>query len=253
MENPTQQPNYFRFTGAPPEAPKPWFQRREVLKRGAIMGGVLIFVILLVIFAANWIKTFSSQGPKSAIEAAEQEVIERQADCDEGDAACKEQAQAKVARAAGIKEACEGLSEHMLQNCVVLIAQDTKDVSVCEVLSGGSQDACTDSVLLARAADGEGITICAGIQDATKKNSCTSLVTATARASGDCATYGVSEEVCDAQNSIKALLAAGNLAGCVELGEEERENCIDAFASADSDGDGYDDRTEIESGYNPFN
>lgn len=272
MENPSSQPQYFRLNDAPPEAPKPWFRRPEVLKRIAFIGGVLLGVIFLGIFVKNLVESMSS-GPKSELEAAKEEMAQRQAECDEEDEACKAQAQKDVARASGVAAACEGLEEKKKESCVTLIAREKKDAESCKLLSGDAQSRCTDSVIIARVADGEGMSACEDIS-AEKKVACENVVKANARSSGDCAKFGVAEEVCDERAMLKELLATGNFAGCAELSEELREECLDLFSStdadedgltakeeaevgtsdknADTDGDGYSDGTEVESGYNPL-
>lgn len=276
MENPTPQPQYFRFNDAPQEsAPKQPLWRPESLKRIGIIVGVLFVLVLGGIFLTNFVKSLSGDEVQSELEAAEAEVAQRQEECEEGDEACKDQAQTEVARASGVVEACNGLEEQALLNCVTLIAMEEKNQYACNTLGGGEQTMCSDAVLLARAEAGEGMSICKDIKDSTKKTSCEALVTSSARASGDCVKYGVDQSVCDAQGVINALLAAGDFSGCAELPEEERIMCVERFSStdadsdgltaqeesaygtsdqsADTDGDGYDDRTEIEAGYNPLN
>lgn len=276
METPTPQPQYFRFNESPQEqAPKPPLWRPEVLKRIGLIAGVILVLVFGGVFLVNFIKNMQSGGAQSELEATEAEVAQRQADCEEGDETCKDQAQTNVARASGIVEACEGLEEDALSNCVTLIAMEEKDGEACSALEGGDRTECKDAVLLARAEDGEGLAICEGIESTAKKAACQALVTSTARASGDCAKYGVEESVCDTQEMINGFIAAGDISGCAELPEEERILCTELFSStdadgdgltaereaglgtsdqqADTDGDGYDDGTEVEAGYNPLN
>jgi hypothetical protein len=276
MENPIpQQPQYFRFSDTPAEqqAPKPWFRRPEVLKRGGLVAGGLVVLGFVGVFGVNLYRSWTSASI-SKLEVTQNEVAQRQADCDPSDEVCKAQAQTSVAREAGIAEACEGLEKDEQENCVTLIAQENKDSAACSALDSDAEAVCADSVLLARAADGEGMAICEGIVNEGKKYSCEALVRSTALASGDCEKYSVESSVCDERLVITTLLAAGDYEGCAELPEEERANCADMFSStdadadgltaqreaelgtsdtkADTDGDGYDDRTEIEAGYNPL-
>lgn len=277
MENTPQQPNYFRFSDAPlqTEVPKPWFRRPEVLKRLTMIAVAILVLGFGGVFVVNFVKNISGSGPKSEIEAAKDEVVQRQEDCNEDDEACKAHAQTAVARTAGVAEACEGLTEGELENCVTLVALQKKDTSSCASLEKDAERSCKDSVLLARAEGGEGMSMCDDIENASKKNSCQALVTSTARTTGDCAKYGVEESVCDKQSTLLALLQSGNYAGCAELPQEEREECQDLFSSTDADtdgltakeeaeigtsdqntdtdGDGYSDGTEVAAGYNPLN
>ena len=273
MENPSSQPQYFRFNDTPPEAPKRWFQRPEILRR---VGAIVVVMLLLIgvgIFVNNLLKSMNGK-QRSELEATRAEVVQRQADCGADEEVCRAQAQTEVARSVGIKEACVGLSEKYLQNCIAMIALQGKDASSCEMLDGEKRISCIDAVLLARAVDGEGVALCDSVNDASKKNSCNAIVTATARFSGDCKKYGIAEEVCEAQRRIEELLSAANFGGCAELGEEERVECIEAFtvfdgdgdgisvgreielgtsdANADTDGDGYPDGEEVIAGYNPL-
>lgn len=274
MENPSSQPQYFKFNNEPPEAPKRWFQRPEVLKRVGIVSGSMLLLIGLAIFANNLIKSMNS-GPKSELEATQAEVAQRQADCDANDEACKAQAQTEVARASGIAAACAGLEADAQENCVTLIAREKKDSSSCESLAQEAEEICKDAVILARVADGEGMGLCESVTDPVKKVSCQAVVTAVARSSGECVKYGVSEEVCDAEQVITNLLTTGNFAGCATLEESERVQCIEVFSSTDADadgltaqeeaeigtldtnpdtdGDGYSDGEEVAAGYNPLN
>lgn len=274
MENHSSQPEYFNFTNQPPEAPKQWFQRPEVLKRIGLVAGVGFVLIVVAIFINNLVTSMAS-APKNELEATRAEVAQRQADCDPQDESCKTQAQTQVARASGIAKACDGLEKDAQENCVTLIAQEQKEATWCEILTSSAQQVCKDSVLLARAADGEGIGVCGDIESSTKKSSCEAVVTATARSSGDCAKYGVSEQVCSDQQVINDLLLAEDFNGCAALAEDSRRDCIELFSSTDadsdgltaqeefeigtsdadpdSDGDGYQDGEEVAAGYNPLN
>lgn len=274
MENSSSQPQYFKFNDTPPEAPKRWFRRPEVLKRIGIVASAMLLLVGFAIFAKNLMSSMST-GPESEFEAAQAEVAQRQADCDADDEVCKAQARTEVARASGVAAACEGLEVSLMENCVILIAREQKDSSVCAMLTAEAEITCVDSVLLARVAGGEGMALCDDVVDSSKKNSCRAVVTATARSSGECAKYGVSEEVCNTQQVIDDLLAAGSFSGCAELTEEDRVQCIEMFSStdadgdslsaqeeaelgtsdtnADTDGDGYSDGEEVAAGYNPLN
>lgn len=273
MENPSPQPQYFSLTETPPELPKPWFRRPEMIKRIGMGGGVLLLLIFGGIFTKNLLK--NTPGPQNELEATRAEVVQRQAECEPSDTACMARAQAEVARASGIAAACAGLDTDMQENCVTLVAIEKKDRTLCDELEKTLQETCSDAVLLARAAEGEHRDLCKDVVDELKRSSCEALITAMARSLGDCEAYGVDQEVCDAQENIVLLLAEGNYPGCAELAEEERIQCMELFsstdadkdgltaqeeselgtsdASADTDGDGYSDRQEIESGYNPLN
>ena len=136
MENPSPQPQYFRFNEDPQQAPKqsPW--RPEVIKRIALIGAVILVLILAGVFITNLVKGLSSSDAQKELEATQAEVAQRQEDCNEDDETCKNQAQTQVARAAGIAEACEGLEDKALKNCVTLIAQKEKDADACDALEG---------------------------------------------------------------------------------------------------------------------
>lgn len=274
MENPSSQPEYFKFNDTPPEAPKRWFQRPEVLKRIGIIVGVTLLLVGIAIFANNLIGNMNA-GPKSELEATQTEIAQRQADCAADDKVCKTRAQTEVARASGIAAACEGLENDSMENCMTLIALERKDSAACGSLLAEAQATCVDAVLLARVADGEGMALCDDVTDSSKKASCQDLVTASARSSGECGKYGVSEEVCESVDTIQQLLLTANLSGCIELTEESRVECMERFTvfdgdgdglsvgreielgtsdtNADTDGDGYSDGEEVLAGYNPLN
>ncbi len=272
MENPSPQPQYFRFSNEPTEAPKPWFRRPEVVKRILGIGGVVVAILFLAIFVTNLVKSISDS-PKNAKEAAEQEMAQRQIECEESDEACKMRVQKEIARTSGVASVCDGLEEKKKESCVTLAAREKKNTATCSALSGDAATRCKDSVLIARVADGEGMEVCQETSEE-KRMQCENIVTSQARALGTCTELGVAEEVCAEKKTIEALVSAGNFAGCAELAEEQRGECVDMFTSidadgdglnakkeaelgtsdsnSDTDGDGYSDAVEVQSGYNPL-
>ncbi len=265
-------PQFFSFQEEPPK-PQAWYRNPQIIKKILLIGGIFIAVLFLGLFLYNVIKNRGGNA-QSALDATKQEITARQAECEQGNESCMTQTQADIARVAGQAEACEGLNDAKKENCVTLIAKDKKDSTLCGELSAEAKTRCADAVALRRAADGEGMSVCDDIVDASLKSACTAQVESTARAKGNCAELGVDEGVCDTRAQLEAIYVAGNMAACAELEQSLREECLDYFTSidadgdglradeeakigasdrlADTDGDGYDDGTEVRSGYDPL-
>ena len=265
-------PQFFAYEEKP--APKtPWYRQPKNLRLAGIIGGGVLVLIFAGVLLWNIVASRTS-GPRSALEAAQNEVAQRQADCEEGDQACKTQAQTEVARASGEAKACEGLDEKNKTNCVSLIAREKKDAKVCDELGGEDKTSCKDGVLLLVAQDGGTMAACDAITSMSLKASCQAEVKYRARAEGKCAELGVNENECDIAAKLEAIYAATDMDACLELAADDRDECLEYFTTfdidedglradeestagtsdrnADTDGDGYTDKEEIDSGHDPL-
>ena len=130
----TLEPQYFT-PGLPPEPPKKWFQVRRnqlFLGGGIVVGGAV--VALIVIFILN---SLNSAVPSSVVSVKDR-IDQAVADCsqEKDPAACAERTQSNLARQAAAPTACEGLADAAYNNCVNLIARDTKEIKTCDALPG---------------------------------------------------------------------------------------------------------------------
>ncbi len=268
----TLEPQYFT-PGLPPEPPKKWFQVRRnqlFLGGGIVVGGAV--VALIVIFILN---SLNSAVPSSVVSVKDR-IDQAVADCsqEKDPAACAERTQSNLARQAAAPTACEGLADAAYNNCVNLIARDTKEIKTCDALPGDVKGNCQDMVTFLLAVDAQDYKLCDLIKEARRQASCQAQMLPAILAAGTCSTYGIAEDQCDQQAALEAAIAAGNPAGCDTLSADFAASCHDVFTSidadhdglslaeefkygtsdqkADTDGDGYDDSVEIANGHDPL-
>ncbi len=184
-------------------------------------------------------------------------VANETADCAKTDdvALCEARGRTNAAVATGSAFACTSLKGSELENCVRLVARSEADVDACAVLDKEGRTRCEDGAWSALAKAASDYDLC---------------------------THIVDEELqagCQAQRitfpaMLEAIVASGDPDGCLQLEAEEEEGCRDMFISldrdgdglsrlkesqlgtsddnADTDGDGYTDKQEIESGHDPL-
>ncbi|MFH1631677.1 MAG: hypothetical protein ABIA47_01455, partial [bacterium] len=177
-----------------------------------------------------------------------------------------------VAREMGQVIVCEGLEDEKYKNCVELIAFEELDETACEYLSDGVQD-CVDTVILRKATDQDDYSMCSSISDDETRTSCYDQLMLLIVADDACVDLGIDASVCDQEQALNDAIDAGDPAACETLGEMQA-SCEDIFksvdpdrdglssweefelgtdpANADTDGDGYDDGTEVAGGYDPL-
>jgi hypothetical protein len=268
----TPQPQYFT-PGLPPAPPKKWWQVRHnqaLLGVGVIVGGLVI--TLVVVFIINSIR---SAVPKSTIANTKDRIAQAISDCstEQDLTACAERAQSELARAAATPESCKGLADAAYNNCVNLIARDTKEIKTCDALQGDAKSGCRDAIFFLQAIAARDYNLCSSVNDATRQASCQAQILPSILAAGTCSTYSIPAAKCDQQAAFDAVIAKGDPAGCDTLGDLA-VSCSDIFTSidadhdgltlarefaygtsdqmADTDGDGYDDGVEVANGHDPL-
>lgn len=193
---------------------------------------------------------------------------------EENPAACQAAARADAARTTGEASVCRGLEDAELANCVSLIANDSGNPSLCSMLSGDAETVCIDGATLVGAKKANDYSLCAEITDMVLKTGCQNQLIGEVIANGECGTYGIDASTCDFPGLLDDIVAGGDVSGCFTFSGEQRETCEDVFSSvdqdgdglslleeselgtsdvsADTDGDGYTDREEVASGYDPL-
>lgn len=189
-------------------------------------------------------------------------------------AACEARARTNAATTTGETSVCKGLEDAELTNCVSLIASKAADPAKCSMLSGSDQTACQDAATLLAARKANDYGMCGTIVGAETKAACQAQLIGVVIANGECDKYGVDSATCEYPARLAAVIAAGDPNGCKQFSTDDQAACDDMFTSldqdgdgltllaeyklgtsdtaADTDGDGYTDRQEVDSGHDPL-
>ena len=269
MLDPNNQ-NYFSLNEQP-SVILPWWKVKKNQMHILAVFGVIVGVGLVGYYAYQ---TYSlTHVDVAKVEQANGIIASASSSCatDKDPAACESRARSNAARATGQTTVCEGLVEKKYMNCVMLIALDTADPTVCVVLSGTEESVCTDSATLRAAKKAENYGMCAVIIDETKKSACQSQLLNDVVEKGECEKYGIDISVCEFPVKLEAVITSGNPDGCTIFSGGDKSKCDSAFLSidedkdglslsveytlgtsdtnADTDGDGYTDAQEVASGH----
>lgn len=258
--------------GEMPQSPKWWQSKRLQI----ILGGVVLLIVIGFILAGILVRRGGSSSMRIQEEA--NGIISRESsECDSAsdNEACLSALRTRTARSLGAVAVCEGLTEDEYYNCVLLIAQEQKTLQSCDVLKNSEKQNCLDAITLIIANEKQDYGLCHTIVSEELKEACEQLTLGAVIAGNACATFGISELVCEDEKRYRDILASGTILDCVNLQRESsRENCEEMFRGIDSDddglsdadevlihrtdprnpdtdGDGYDDGEEIDAGFNP--
>jgi hypothetical protein len=271
--SPPQAPRYYSLEPAPEERVPIWKQKKIQLLLGIALGVMILATVGIIVGSNLMQNSDAAKTRRDALTRAQVITDSKTSECDDGDTACLERAQSGAARSVGEVEACNGLQGDRYASCVTLIALDKEDPALCDALSKDAKTSCADGALSASAKEKHDFTLCGKINDEISRLSCEAAVRSDAAASGKCDEYHVDASVCSDETELKAVIAAGDPKGCSTLEESVVDSCEDLFSSldqdedglmlrdefaagtsdmkADTDGDGYTDKEEIESGHNP--
>lgn len=270
--NPNNQ-NYFSLDEQTPVV-LPWWKTRKHQMR--ILAGFGIMVGVGVVGYYAW-QTYSlTHVDVAKVEQANAIIANAVVSCaeDADPKACENRARSDAARATGQTRVCDTLSGEELVNCISLIALDAESSAACAQLSGADETLCVDNATLLAARKAKNYATCSSIVDETIRKSCQSQLLSVVVAAGECAKYGVADDECSYSKKIQTVIAAGKPDGCAQFSGEQAASCTDIFVSldqdkdgltlfdeatlgtsdvnADTDGDGYTDGEEVESGHDPL-
>lgn len=262
----------FFTPGEPPSPHGDGGARRRMIVRGALAVAGIAVLALVAVFVKNLV----SVGGEAEVMRVEDRITQALEECQDEDdvAACEARVRADVARDAAEPEACKGLSDAAYVNCITLIAQDETDAEACALLPDAARSSCEDDVTLAIALADEDYAGCGDLHDDARKEACQAQLLSIIVARGECAMHGIDTSLCSGREELDRVVAGGDPDGCASLPDTLRGECDDIFTSldgdgdgltlaqehehgtdaddADTDGDGYNDGTEVRSGYDPL-
>lgn len=272
MLDPNNQ-NYFSLDEQPVTA-VPWWKVRKFQVQLAVIAAVIIGVGVVGYYAYQ---TYSlTHVDIDALNRAGSIIDEAKSSCATADnvSECEENARADAARVTGEVSVCDGLAEAKLLNCVSLIASDNADSSLCSMLSGDDETKCQDGATLVAAKKAKDYGMCAAITDTVMKIGCQGQLVDVVIANGECEKYGIDALTCDFPSALSAVVLSGDPNGCAVFTGDQKAGCEDVFTSidgdedglslfdeselgtsdqkADTDGDGYTDLQEVETGHDPL-
>jgi len=188
--------------------------------------------------------------------------------------ACRKKKVLLAAQATGAASVCEQLEGVDHDACVWTVASDRKDPESCAaIFDDARRNYCSDVLYLKAAISSMDGTTCQKIVGDKAKASCLATIAGPVTVS-NCAERGKDAAFCSDLAAMNAAISASDLEACKAISTTElRAECEDAIGIpdfdkdgldaeeeaqygssdrlADTDGDGYSDKDEIEAGYNP--
>lgn len=235
-------------------------------------GGLVVVIILIVVLVRNRGSDSIDMQNLARLDAQLEQSL---ADCaQEADPdACRERKVQLAAEAVGTADVCQSLADEAYDECVWTVARTQENVATClDMQDVGKAVTCADAIFLKLALANVSAETCDSIQDEQKKTDCLAAV-AGPLTQENClerkdaafcsefdlfvrATVAQDPDICD------EITDADISAMCVEVvapgdrdfdgldeGEESAYGTSDR--SSDTDNDGFADREEVDSGYNP--
>lgn len=251
-------------------------QRPRISRDTLRLGAICILILAIVVVGFMVLK----KRPGSNV--AELQIKEELAVCDTED--CATVVAARGAREQNNSSLCKLVEGDGVVECVKQYAYDKLDPSACALLSGSEEDMCFSNAQYLLASSKNDIGLCEPIIQSDIKQVCMSEMGLQYVYEGRCETTGSFRETCeqmvDEREAIAKQIGSGLcepfLAADSELGEDGAQYviCSDVLDSVDldgdglvirqeielgtdnqnrdTDGDGFDDGTEVRGGYNPL-
>lgn len=273
MLDPNNQ-NYFSLEEGTTPVALPWWKNRKYQMQLLAVFGVLVGLGLIGYYGyqAYTLTHVDVAKVNQANTIIENAVLSCATEADP--AACEARARTNAATTTGQTSVCKGLEGAELSNCVTLIATKDADPSECSMLSGSDETACQDAATLLSARKANDYSQCGSIVDAATKSACQAQLVNVVIANGECEKYGIDSASCEYPAMLVAVIAAGDPNGCKQFSGDDQAGCDDMFTSldqdgdgltllteyklgtsdvaADTDGDGYTDKQEVDSGHDPL-
>lgn len=241
---------------------------------------VIVFLMTLagigLIILFIWGVFFAGRTRQAVV--AENEFASAVADCRENAQdvdACIANVAMRLAQENGDESFCKDYEGDAFDDCVMLAAINGGDTRVCnDIKNDDKKVSCTNAVL-AVTLEATTPDECKAYTDVALQTRCTDSVIRQAWLDGDCDVDGVTEELCSDGAVIRQAKAERNPALCNQIDGESFDICIELVGNEDldldgvpadderiygtsdtnpdTDGDGYDDKTEIDNGFDPIN
>ena len=249
--------------------PAPFKQWRKWL-----IFGVIIFAVVLGIYVLVRFRVDQNQEAQQ-MDIAQVNILREAEKCSASERElCLNRLWTEAAISAGISSYCAQVTGEWSEACLMQVAAVTLDLVDCRVSDQSLQTTCQDAVLYDLAVLETSLEDCEQIENELLRNNCAQLISTTLAKTGSCPSTGFGSDICAGLIKFRLAVAAADCSG-YESGSVGLESCIDVLAgrdsdgdqlsdweevnrydtdpkNADTDGDGYDDNTEIISGYDPL-
>ena len=251
---------------------------------------VVLLVIAAVVVVINMARSRAGRFNGEDRAAVEQRLRLQIDACKEAQdpGICARQAVVPQAELMGDARLCTLLEGEAVGECVETVAIASMDKRACESLEGGDQRGCEDRVAVLKAIETLDVGECEEISDEAEQVACVAQVTARVVDDGTCVEHGIDVMLCNERTAFNQAFASGDVSACDRLSDEGAvASCKDEVrqtlpdpdedvgtgrdlsteegrvprgagsgsaggAFLDSDGDGYDDATEIRNGFDPY-
>ena len=263
---------FYKLPNSSPIASESPRMPREWIRIGIIVALVLAVVVI------GFLVLRKRSGGENIVSEVKQEL----ASCETED--CAIVLATNRAKEKGDASLCRLVEGDGVTNCIKQYAYDKGDPSACDLLKGDEQIACASNAQYLLASRRGDISLCESIKDARLQTICGDELIARYASENRCAEAGSFKDICQKRiddglriaRQIGPGLCEPFLASDPELGPdgEEYVMCLNALDTvdldgdglvihqeielgtdnqkADTDGDGYDDGTEVRGGYNPL-
>lgn len=280
---------YASQIGSDPNSPPPsWFESHKVLlvKLAGAVAAVVVVGLVILFFVQRYQASVALQEQQT-----ETEIKIVTTDCDQAKnkTACQALAQTALAREQADLSYCLGLIGDDFDDCATVVAVAAKNDASCKkIVDVKKKTACEQIVSVVVAKEADTYEACDKIEDEVLKAGCQKSWISVRLLSGECVSPPMTDAQCATANAIKPALEAKDLALCDTIADEDDQalcqELVDALqpkevaevvdtttdsdgdgladfdetntwktdpAKADTDGDGFDDGTEVKGGYNP--